>query len=152
MSIVKGALLSDISEFYKGEITLAGVGTATEAGRYKIVYTQEAAGTIFGFSSDLFVNTKTVDDALTNICQTSIAVDDSLRQRFSTDAGATWGAWESVSYLSDLTPILSDISKLKTNHTTITTPAEGQMAWNTTTKKPVWYNGTKWIYADGTDV
>lgn len=38
------------------------------------------------------------------------------------------------------------------NHTTITTPAEGQMAWNTTTKKPVWYNGANWIYADGSVV
>ena len=56
-----------------------------------------------------------------------------------------WSEWDGLAYQSD-------ISKLKTNHTTITTPAEGQMAWNATTKKPVWYNGTAWIYADGTEV
>lgn len=37
-------------------------------------------------------------------------------------------------------------------HTTIINPAEGQMAWNTSTHKPVWYNGTAWIYADDTEV
>ena len=42
--------------------------------------------------------------------------------------------------------------KSLTDHTTITTPLEGRQAWNSTTHKPVYYNGTVWIYADGTEV
>ena len=75
---------------------------------------------------------------------------DTTITRYYTEGA--WTTWEVSAYLSDLTPILSDITKLRTNHTTVSTPTEGQMAWNTTTKKPVWYNGTAWIYADGTAV
>jgi hypothetical protein len=38
------------------------------------------------------------------------------------------------------------------DYTSISTPLEGRQAWNTTTHKPVYYNGTAWIYADGTAV
>lgn len=38
------------------------------------------------------------------------------------------------------------------SYLTIPTPTKGRMAFNITTNKPVWYNGTHWIYADGTTV
>lgn len=38
------------------------------------------------------------------------------------------------------------------DYTTISYPSEGRQAWNLTAHKPVYYNGTSWVYADGTTV
>lgn len=144
MSIVKGALLSDIEKFYKGEIATAQLDTAKDVGVYKIVQKLDDNS----FNGWLIVQNSIVESTIAGGKQIVFWNGELKYREFDDDS---FSAWEYYAKLSDLTPILSDITKLKSDHTT-ETGTEGQMAWNTTTKKPVWYNGIKWIYADGTDV
>ena len=136
--------VEDLGEFYKGEVDYSELYTTFEEG----VYTFNTLSGSTEFNSLLIVTARTLAGAET-VWQTIFGEGETTTRKHS---NGSWKTEEYYAMLSDLTPILSDITKLKTNHTTITTPTEGQMAWNATTKKPVWYKGTAWIYADGTEV
>ena len=136
--------VEDLGEFYKGEIATLQLDTVKDAGVYKIVDKINN----FSFNGWLIVQNSTNESTITRGKQIVFWNGELKYREFDDDV---FSAWEKYAYLSDLTPILSDITKLKSNHTTVT-GTEGQMAWNATTKKPVWYNGTAWIYADGTEV
>jgi len=90
-------------------------------------------------------------DAHTEYRQTQFSNGSILvRSGLDIGHGITWEEWV---YSPTITEARNEFQQIiPTNYVDLVSPQIGQQAWDSITNKPVWHNGTAWIYADGTEV
>ena len=99
--------VEDLGVFYGGTINFSQLDTTFEAGVYTLLYNVDS----FAIKAILIVSEVKFNGISNDIKQTLIIATEVTKERFW--GGSSWGGWETYSYLSDLTPILSDITALE---------------------------------------